>query len=472
MIEAIALDLGTTSIKAALLDSQGQLSQLITQPAPPMDHQHGRYESNVLDYVILAEEVLRQCTASLHTMHIKPVLGLSCQRSSFLVWERSSGQPVTPLISWQDDRGADCCDRLAMHTEAIQKLTGLRLTAYYFAPKLSVLLRQHLDWQTKLEQGEWLTGTLDSFLIWRWTQGKHFMTDASMAARTLLMDIHEQTWSDTLCQWFEIPRPILPTIKPSVGLDLALPELGLTLQASIGDQSAACVAGLKQNHQAALVNLGTGGFVIHPCTSSALVSTGYLQTLLYQDAQRHTQFAIEGTLNSIASALAPYPTQDCRIDDLAENEFFCLAEPSGLGAPYFCKPDPSHFPPAFTDLNPREIAALLIEAIIFRIVRILEDFQAHSSLTAVYLSGGLSELTCLQQGIARCCPVPVFHLQQKEASLLGAALLARSLEIGSLTPSLRIGESYQLDSALYRKYLRWKNWLHTIVQSPKHISNA
>lgn len=472
MIEAIALDLGTTSIKAALLDSQGQLSQLITQPAPPMDHQHGRYESNALDYVILAEEVLRQCTASLHTMHIKPVLGLSCQRSSFLVWERSSGQPVTPLISWQDDRGADCCDRLAMHTEAIQKLTGLRLTAYYFAPKLSVLLRQHLDWQTKLEQGEWLTGTLDSFLIWRWTQGKHFITDASMAARTLLMDIHEQTWSDTLCQWFEIPRSILPTIKPSVGLDLALPELGLTLQASIGDQSAACVAGLKQNHQAALVNLGTGGFVIHPCTSSALVSTGYLQTLLYQDVQRHTQFAIEGTLNSIASALAPYPTQDCRIDDLAENEFFCLAEPSGLGAPYFCKPDPSHFPPAFTDLNPREIAALLIEAIIFRVVRILEDFLAHSSLTAVYLSGGLSELTCLQQGIARCCPVPIFHLQQKEASLLGAAWLARSLEIGSLTPSLRIDESYQLDSALYRKYLRWKNWLHTIVQSPKHISNA
>ena len=193
MIEAIALDLGTTSIKAALLDSQGQLSHLITQPAPPMDHQHGRYESNALDYVILAEEVLRQCTASLHTMHIKPVLGLSCQRSSFLVWERSSGQPVTPLISWQDDRGADCCDRLAMHTEAIQKLTGLRLTAYYFAPKLNVMLRQHLDWRAKLEQGEWLTGTLDSFLIWRWTLGKHFMTDASLAARTLLMDIHEQT---------------------------------------------------------------------------------------------------------------------------------------------------------------------------------------------------------------------------------------------------------------------------------------
>ena len=103
-LEAIALDLGTTSIKAALLDSQGRLCHLITQPALPMDHQHGRYESNALDYVTVAEDVLRQCTASLN---IKPVLGLSCQRSSFLVWERSSGQPVTPLISWQDDRGAD-----------------------------------------------------------------------------------------------------------------------------------------------------------------------------------------------------------------------------------------------------------------------------------------------------------------------------------------------------------------------------
>ncbi len=463
MTGVIALDLGTTSIKAAQHDAQGQLHRLITQPAPPMDRQYGHYESDALNYVAIAEDVLRQCSASLH---VRPILGLSCQRSSFLIWDRSSGQPITPLISWQDDRGADCCDRLAIHTKAIQKLTGLRLTPYYFAPKLNVMLRQHLDWRAKLEQGEWLTGTLDSFLIWRWTLGKHFMTDASMAARTLLMDIHQQTWSDSLCQWFEIPRSILPTIRPSVGLDITLPKLGLTLQASVGDQSAACTAGLMHDRQAALVNLGTGGFVIHPCNASTPVMAGYLQTLLYQDAQRQTQFAVEGTLNSIASALAPYPANDCRIDDLAGNDFFCLAEPSGLGAPYFYKPDQSHYPPICADLNPHGIAALLLEAIIFRVVRILEDFDEHSNLNVIYLSGGLSELTCLQQGIARCCPIPVYHLQQKEASLLGAAWLARGLGGVHPPPSKKIDERYQQDSALYRKYLRWKDWLDTLTQRP------
>lgn len=228
---AVALDLGTTSIKAALMDRRENLHGIVARPAPAIVNHDGRYESDALEYARIAEQVLQACMEK--TVE-KPPLGLCSQRSSFLIWEKASGEPVTPLISWQDDRGKSCYGRLRTSADTLHTLTGLRLTPYYFAPKLSVLLQENPAWRDKLVQGEWLVGTLDTFLIWRWTNGAHFVTDASMAARTLLMDIHRQQWSDTLCRLFDIPRKILPRIQPSAGLHVLLAN-GLALQASVGD---------------------------------------------------------------------------------------------------------------------------------------------------------------------------------------------------------------------------------------------
>ncbi len=460
---AVALDLGSTSIKAALLDRQGNLQHITAQPAPAIDSRDGRYESSASEYVRIAAHVLQDCIAQADN---KPPLGLCSQRSSFLIWDKASGDPVTPLISWQDGRGKSCCERLHAAEETLHSLTGLRLTPYYFAPKLSVLLQENLLWREKLVQGEWLAGTLDTFLIWRWTNGAHFVTDASMAARTLLMDIHRQQWSDTLCHLFDIPRSILPHLKPSTGLNLPL-DIGLTLQASVGDQSAALIASLTDRSSEALVNLGTGGFVIRSLAAETSAFGGYLHTLVYQDKNRQTQFAVEGTLNSVAAALAPYPVKDCRVEDLAVNDIFCLAEPSGLGAPYFRNDWGIHFSQSVSGLTARQIGALLLEAIIFRVSRILEDFHRHSPLTRVYLSGGLSELPCLQQGIAQCAPCPVSHSQQKEASLLGTALLASEHKI----KCHRHAEDITVingNNALVKKYRRWKVWFDALLKTPNH----
>lgn len=458
LIPAVALDLGTTSIKAAFMDCRGNLQHIITQPAPAIDSRNGRYESNAMDYAHIAGAVLRECMAQ--TGGNLP-LGLCSQRSSFLIWDKTSAQPVTPLISWQDDRGAGCCARLHEQEDTLHQLTGLRLTPYYFAPKLSILLQENPPWRDKLVDGQWLVGTLDTFLIWRWTHGRHFLTDASMAARTLLMDIRELQWSDTLCRLFDIPRSILPPIKPSTGLNLLL-DTGLTLQASVGDQSAALIASLSGSPTEALVNLGTGGFVIRSLAGNEAAFNGYLQTLVYQNGNRPAQFAIEGTLNSIAAALAPYPVKDCCIGDLANNDIFCLAEPSGLGAPYFRSDWSIHFSQSISGLTARQIAALLLEAIIFRVARILEDFHRRAPLTQVYLSGGLSGLPCLQSGIAQCAPCPVFHLQQKETSLQGAALLAggSGITCHRETQAVKIA---QHNTALVKKYRHWKNWLDALL---------
>jgi glycerol kinase len=471
MISAIALDLGTTSIKAGLLDQDGALKNIVARPAPKITATGGRYESDALDYAATAEQVLNECIA--YAGDCKS-LGLCSQRSSFLIWERTGGQPLTPLISWQDNRGAMSCEALRAHEKSIRSLSGLPLTPYYFAPKLCAVLQDNPGWLARLERGDLLAGTLDTFLIWRWTGGNHFMTDASMAARTLLMDIRQQQWSPALCDLFGIPAHILPKIKASAGMNLRLNN-GLALQASVGDQSAALIASVREDQAEALVNLGTGCFVVRYLPNAKTPPEGYLHTLVYMDREQHVHLAIEGTLNSIAAALAPYPVGECRVEDLAVNDIFCLAEPSGLGAPYFasrrfatCLPDPLHddlgvqFSQSVEHLSQQRIASLLLEAIIFRVARILEEFHREWAIERVYLSGGLSELTCLQQGIARCVPFDVYRLSQVESSLKGAALLA-----AGMSPAYhREGELVGIASnakALPEKYRRWKVWLDDLL---------
>jgi glycerol kinase len=366
------------------------------------------------------------------------------------------------MISWQDDRGAESCAALRDREASIRELAGLPLTPYYLAPKLRVLLRENPAWRERLLKGDWLLGTLDTFLIWRWTGGKQHVTDVSMAARTLLMDVHTQQWSPELCALFDIPPQVLPQIRPSAGLDVRL-DSGLLLQASVGDQSAALVSSIGSGQPEALVNLGTGGFVVCYLPEGRSAPDGYLQTLVWQDATRQVHMACEGTLNSIAAALAPYPAAACRVEDLARDDIFCLAEPSGLGAPYFRGDLGLVFSEPVENLPAQHIAMLLQEGIIFRVVRILEDFRREFGIERVYLSGGLSSLTCLQQGVAQCLQLPVYRLLQTNASLTGAAQLSAGLVSAGMKETERI-EVVCHTPKIREKYLRWKGWLDGLLQ--------
>jgi glycerol kinase len=458
LIASIALDLGTTSVKAGLLDRDGGIGHVISLPAPKISVIDGRYESDALAYAQIAEQALNECIA--HAGACKS-LGLCSQRSSFLVWEQDTGQPLTPLISWQDNRGATSCEELRKHEQIIRELGGLPLTPYYFAPKLRHVLQDNPGWKVRLERGELKAGTLDTFLVWRWSAGNHFVTDASMAARTLLMDIRQQQWSPQLCKLFGIPPGILPEIQPSTGLNLRLNN-ELVLQASVGDQSAALFASVSEDQAEALVNLGTGCFVARYLPVGMAASNGYLQTLVYRDSAQHVHFASEGTLNSIAAALEPYPVGECSVDDLAQDDIFCVAEPSGLGAPYFRGDIGIRYSGPVKHLSQRRIAALLLEAVIFRVARILEEFHHESALERAYLSGGLSELSCLQQGIALCVPLEVFCLQQSEASLQGAALLAAGMSPAYRRECVRVGIAGNAKE-LQKKYRGWKQWLDNLL---------
>lgn len=465
---AVALDLGTTTIKAGLLCGDGSLGGIVARPSPAVTEKDGRYESDALVYASTADAVLAECLVQRGAQADgRPPLGLCSQRSSFVIWERASGRPVTPLISWQDNRGEESCAALRDRESVIRDLAGLAglpLTPYYLGPKLRVLLREHSSWRERLASGAWLVGTLDTFLVWRWTGGKQYLTDASMAARTLLMDVRQQQWSPLLCELFGVPREALPEIRPSVGWSLQL-DSGLTLRASMADQSSALIASLAEGEPEALVNLGTGGFVIRFLPSGRTALGGYLQSLVWQEPSGWAHFACEGTLNSIASALAPYDVAACRPEDLARDDIFCLAEPSGLGAPYFRNDLGLTFSGPVGELPRHRVAVLLLEGIIFRVALMLEEMNCESGIERVYLSGGLSGLSCLQQGIAICVPFADCHrLGQPDASLIGVAQLA-----GGATPLAgRRAEKIECRQpllGLLDKYRRWKLWLGSLVRS-------
>jgi len=457
--QSIALDLGTTSIKAGLLDRNGRLVTVNSLDAPRISVANGRYESDALEYAKVAEQVLKDCIEKGEGC---TTLGMCSQRSSFLIWEQTTGKPITPLISWQDARGSASIKSLRQHERRIRELTGLPLTPYYFAPKLNVILNECPEWKALLEQGMLKAGTLDTFLIWRWTGGKQFVTDASMAARTQLMDIRERVWSKELCELFSIPFGVLPDIRSSTGLNIRL-ENGLNLQASLGDQSAALFSSIGEEQADALVNLGTGGFVVRYLAQDEVPLAGYLHTLVFQDKLR-IHLAMEGTINSIAAALAPYPVGECMAEDLAKDDILCVAEPSGLGAPYFREDIGIRFSRPVDDLSQYRVAVLMLEAVIFRIVGILEDFHRRSAIERVFLSGGLSSLTCLQRGIALCVPGHVYHLSEVEASLRGAAMLASGASHVNHRDEDKI-HRISHDNKLAEKYRRWRLWLDDQLNS-------
>lgn len=442
------------------MSHSGTLNSVVTRPAPVIVADGGHYESDALAYATAAEAVLAECMAGTDT---RPPLGLCSQRSSFLLWECASGLPVTPLISWQDDRGVASCGDLRASEHKVRELTGLPLTPYYLAPKLRTLLCEHPSWRERLLSGKWLLGTLDTFLIWRWTGGQCHQVDASMAARTLLMDIHRGQWSPLLCSLFDIPQQILPRITPSVGLDLPLRN-GLLLQASVGDQSAALLSTIAEGQAQALVNLGTGGFVVRYLPAAQSAPQGYLQTLVWQDATQQMHYAAEGTLNSIAAALADYPVSACRVEELANDDIFCLAEPSGLGAPFFRGDLGLIFSAPVEHLSRQRIGVLLLEGIIFRVVLILEDFRREFDLKRAYLSGGLANLPCLQQGIAQCLPFATHLLAQTDASLNGTARLAAGIALSAGEDAAKIDTGAPLPG-LAAKYVRWKVWLDGLLRA-------
>ena len=450
---AVALDLGSTRFKVALLDEEGQLFNVRAAPAPALTGTGLIREAPANEFLEAANRLLSDLHAELGSVP----LGLVCQRSSFTVWERSSGHAVTPVVSWQDRRAESWCREHPELEALVQAKSGLRLSPHYMGPKLAMMQTQDASLAGGFEAGELLAGTLDAWLIWNWTTDRRHLTDVSMGSRTALMDIAAGDWSTSLLDVFSIPKEILPMPMPT-HCDEPL-EFGWPLRASIADQAASALTVLDPSDDVALVNFGTGAFVLMPAADPTARRDGYLMApILGPAGGERACYVLEGTINGAGPAVdrfghgpTSFPTRDVCPDG------FVIPDLNGLGSPHWRADFSLTMSNAVANASAGDQRRCVLEGLLFRVREILSDL-GHGSLPGrVLISGGLTQDPGVGAGMADLLGQPVYVLEEHESTLLGTARIAAGLDPFA-NPLTRLIEP-ATDSYLPGKYSRWRTWM-------------
>jgi glycerol kinase len=454
---ALGLDLGSTRFKAALLDRAGRLTSARTTRAPALSGTGGRREGDAAEYARVAAGLLAQGAADLPSG--TPV-GIASQRSSFVLWDRRDGRPIAPLVSWQDRRAADWCARHSGAEAEVFARTGLVLSAHYAGPKLAAMQEAEPGLARELRSGRVLFGTLESWLLWLWSEGRAHETDLTMAARTSMLDLASSDWSPGLLDRFGVPRAILPRVRTgrcSVELATGLPVVAATL----ADQAAGALAVFPRGADCALINLGTGGFVLRPAEADER-REGFL-TGPFDAHVSPQRYALEGTINGAGAAVDRFgsgPTDLARDD--TDPDAFCLPDAAGLGSPFW-RPDVglalSGAAERLTIDGRRRIA---LEGLLFRLRQVLEGLSDRPP-ARLLLAGGLARDAFVAPGLAALLGRPVEVLDLHEAGLIGAARLAAGLDphAGPETTTVQPGED---GGYLREKWPRWLEWLESLLR--------
>ncbi|HEX5692970.1 MAG TPA: FGGY family carbohydrate kinase, partial [Roseiflexaceae bacterium] len=263
MAYLLGIDQGTTQTTAVVLDEAGALVDSRSVQLPIHFPKPGWVEQDPREIV----RTVREAAAPLAAAYPIAAVGFDNQGETFILWDADTGQPLTPAIVWQDKRGQAVCDRLAGQVDAdwLRRKTGLLLDSYFSAPKLRYVLDNDADLRAAAQSGRLRFGTTESWVIWQLSGGRLHVTDPSTASRTLLFDLEQLEWDDELLALFDVPRAILPEVRPSAGyvgdLDLGdgklLPLHGLLVdqQAALFGQACFAPADLK-------CTFGTGSFLL------------------------------------------------------------------------------------------------------------------------------------------------------------------------------------------------------------------
>ncbi|PZP32971.1 MAG: glycerol kinase [Roseateles depolymerans] len=442
----LALDQGTSSSRALLFDRAGALlavaQQELTQHYPQPGWVEHDAEEIWAGQLRCAQEVLARALTLGATVR---AIGITNQRETTVLWDRRTGQPLHRALVWQDRRTADLCERLRAQglEPRVRELTGLVLDPYFSATKLAWLLDHLPGARERAERGELAFGTVDSWLLWRLTNGAEHATDVSNASRTLLFDIHRGCWSEELLNLFGIPRALLPEVRPSAGrFGTAVAEhLGQVLPISgiAGDQQAALFGQAALAPGQAKNTYGTGCFLLMHTGAEARSSSHGLITTRAAQPGAAAQFALEGSV-FVGGAVVQWLRDGLRAIG-GSGEVQALAESvpdagglmfvpafAGLGAPYW-RPDARGALLGLTRGSTQaHIARAALESIAFQSAAVLAamnaDVGAGQGLHELRVDGGASANDLLMQFQADLLGIPVLRPEVIETTALGAALLA------------------------------------------------
>jgi len=441
-----AVDQGTTSTRFIVFDHEGNIVAVDQKehkqiyPAPGLvEHDANEIWSNTLEVI---SNGLRKSGLSSEDI---AALGITNQRETTLLWNRSTGKPYNNAIVWQDTRTMDICNDLVTKglADEIQKITGLPLATYFSGPKIQWILKAHPEIQEDVDKGEVLFGNMDTWIIWNLTGGPHggmHVTDVTNASRTLLMDIKTLQWSDKMIEILGIPPSCLPRIVSSSEI-YGYTRFGLNnvpVAGDLGDQQAALFGQACYKPGDVKNTYGTGCFMLMNTGTEPVISkNGLLTTPGYKLGADPAVYCLEGSI-AIAGALVQWLRDNLQlIDNSADVEplartvkdngdVYVVPAFSGLFAPYWRSDARGAIVGLTRYANRGHIARAVLEATAYQTREVLDAMEIDSGvkLTNLKVDGGMVVNDLLMQFQADILNVPVVKPRVIETTALGAAYAA------------------------------------------------
>ncbi len=447
----LALDEGTTSARAILFDKAGNPTSVaqheFTQIYPKSGYvEHDPLELYSAQYASLTEVITK---SGINPKEIAAV-GVTNQRETTVVWDKNTGKPIYNAIVWQCRRTADICEELSKKglEDYIKKTTGLKIDAYFSGTKIKWILDNVEGAREKAENGELLFGTIDTWLIWKLSGGKIFVTDYTNASRTMLYDIHNLCWDKKLLSELDIPENMLPQVKSSSEIYGEINILGESIPISgiAGDQQAA-LFGQKCFFEGDIKNTyGTGWFMLMNTGNNAIESkSGLITTIAATLKDEKVQYALEGSVFVGGAVIQWLRDELGLISNAAESEKFALKVKdnggvyivpafAGLGAPYWDMYARGTITGLTRGSNKYHIVRAALESIAFQTNDLLTAMKNDSGIDISFLrgDGGAVNNGFLAQFQADISNIKLVRPACSEATALGAAYLA-GLAVGFYT---------------------------------------
>ncbi len=490
----LSIDQGTTSSRAIVFNYKGEIVSMAQKEFTQHYPRSGWVEHDPIDIwssqtTVTAEAVSK---ANLNSSDIAAV-GITNQRETTVVWDRKTGEPVHPAIVWQDRRTASFCKALKADNleETFRSRTGLIIDPYFSGTKVNWILENVDGARAKAENGDLLFGTIDSWLIWKFTDGKVHVTDVTNACRTLMMNIHSGDWDDDLLEILKVPRAMLPEIRSSSEVyghisDKLYPQ-GVPISGIAGDQQAALFGQTCFKPGMAKNTYGTGCFLLMNTGQEAVPSkNNLLTTVAWKLGSQPMEYALEGSV-FIGGAIVQWlrdgleiigtaPECDTLAESVADSNGLVLVPAfAGLGAPHW-DPYARGIAVGLTrGTNKAHFCRAALDAIAFQSADLIDCMEKDSGipLRELRVDGGASRSRPLLQSQADLLRSPVIRPKCVETTALGAAYLA-GLAVGFWKDREDIVKNWQEDvrftpladeSAVkdirknwYRAIERAKNW--------------
>lgn len=441
----LALDQGTTSSRAILFDKKGKVAALAQKEYEQYYPHQGwvEHDPNEIWYTQASVAAEAMSRANVNGQNISSI-GITNQRETVIVWDRKTSEPIYNAIVWQDRRVSDYCDQLRAqgHSEMIREKTGLLLDAYFSASKLKWILDNVEGARERAVKGELAFGTVDSWLVWKFTNGRLHITDVSNASRTMLYNIHSMSWDDELLELFDIPRQLLPEVHSSSEI---YGETSTTLFGSkvkiggiIGDQQAALFGHKCFTPGMLKTTYGTGCFLMLN-TGNCIVGSqnNLLSTVAWQIGDEVT-YALEGSV-FVGGAVVQWLRDNmsfyevaAEVEDLASSVddnggIYMVPSFAGLGAPHWDQYSRGLLIGITRGTEMGHIARAALESIAFQVYDVIKAMKAdykQKSFESIRVDGMPSTNDILMQFQADILGAKVRKPEIFEITALGAAYLA------------------------------------------------